>query len=176
MKRAVAFLLVIISVCLCFVSCGEKRSYEKLDDYIKASAGEGELVIGGRTVDNTEYLSVAKRVEGKIELTLRISEGASLLRTFTLTLDKNNLGTYKWEFKSAVTDAAMGGMIIAKDYKRSASTLDYLSKSGIEDEMEISSVMSYSKGMCNYLLDHIDDDLKSLKLDAEDFGFKDYKD
>ncbi len=189
MKKIFSLIILMTVIAMSLLSCGKvEKSYEKLDEYIVSNAtaqnGIHELVIGMSSSGNTSYTRIARRTENQIELELRVSSG-EMLRSFVLVLGKANLDIFNWSYSSAVSGGSMSGVITPNEYKRSITTLGYTAvrvgdKSASDyyasSDYDVASMSTQAKDMCNCLLESLASDLAAIKLSAEDFGFKDYKD
>lgn len=180
MKKITALLLILTTVCLCLCSCSKaKKSYKKLDEHIVATAttvkdGVHSVILGAnKEADGATYTRTASRNETTITLALTVSDDEGVLYIFSLIMQKGELDTYRWEYIASEGDT-MSGTVVPKEYLKAAYNLNYVT-TNIYGSYAISSASGLAKGLCNYLLEHLEGDLAALKLDATDFDFKDYK-
>ncbi len=180
MKKTISIIILISALMLVLASCGgEEKCYEALADYIESRGTADEntyvLKIGESEKDGAVYTRFARKYSAKIELELVISTSAEELRSFTIVINKGDFDSYKWYYSSFVTESSMNGLIVAEDFQRAAGSLGYMSANS-SDEYTVASMAAQAKGMCNYLLDSLAEDLSELGITAADFGFEDYED
>ena len=180
MKKIAALLLIIATLALCLTSCSKaKKSYKKLDEHIISTAttvkdGIHSVILGAnKEADGATYTRTASRNETSITLALTVSDDEGVLYIFSLIMQKGDLDAYRWEYIAQDGDT-MSGTVVPKEYLKAAYSLNYVT-TNIYGSYAVSSASGLAKGLCNYLLEHLEADLAVLKLDATDFDFKDYK-
>ncbi len=179
MKKLISVFVLASLLILTLASCGKaEKSYKKLDEHITSNSAEVggvyELTLGTSEAGGLSYTRVARKTANEIELLLRVSDAQNELRSFSLYINKASFKSYKWVYRSSVSDSGMNGIIKPKEYLKAETSL--FGSSNTSDAYEAQSMACMAKDMCDYLLESLKGDLASLKIDAVSFGFKDYKD